>query len=123
MFARIVLALLVAAFPLASQGSWAWLSGSAISAFEDTDWTLLQETTRAAFDGADDGERRDWTNAATGNSGAVKPLLSFSAGGRQCRRLAFLALTRKNGRGVATHTLCDHGADGLVYLSPSEHPR
>lgn len=120
---RARLLLMTLLLPLAAEASWAWLGGAAVAALDDSDWTLLQATTRAAFADAEDGERRDWRNEASGNGGAVKPLLSFVDDGRRCRRMAFLVVTERNGRGVATHTLCAEETGGFGYLPPSEHPR
>jgi surface antigen len=109
--------------PASGLAAWGWLTSTVMSDFDEADWSRLEATTREAFDDAKDGERRDWSNPGSGNRGAVKPLLSFTQGGRPCRRMAFLSIGTRTGRGVATHTLCRDPDGALSYLPPSEHPR
>ncbi|MEE4382949.1 MAG: RT0821/Lpp0805 family surface protein [Pseudomonadales bacterium] len=103
-------------------GAFEWLRDSATGSFTEADWGLVRGTVEEAFANVEDGERRDWSNPDTGSRGAVKPLLSFRHEGLQCRRLAFLNVSERGGRGVVAYTLC-RGDDGaLRYLPRSEHP-
>lgn len=95
---------------------WGWMSGAAVNEFEDSDWEILKSTARSSLDSAADGEQVNWRNEATGNKGAMKAIMSFRHGGKDCRRMAFLNVSTAGQRGVANYNLCrqEDGTWGFV---------
>ena len=117
---RMALTVLVCVVGLAAASNasafWGWMSGAAANDFEDSDWEILKATARDSLDNASDGEQVNWRNEATGNKGAMKAIMSFRHGGKDCRRMAFLNVSNKGQRGVANYNLCrqDDGSWGFV---------
>lgn len=61
-------------------------SGDAYADLSGNDLRLAAATMQKALEAGPDGKRVDWANAATGRSGAVKPLRTYvSSGGYFCR--------------------------------------
>jgi surface antigen len=119
-YRRVACLLILVFFAAApAQAIWQWLEGTPAGDFEDSDWELLKDTARKSLNSAKDGERLDWNNQATGNHGAVKPIMSFTHDGLPCRRLAFLNMTARGDRGVSNYTLCRKADDTWEYVSDS----
>lgn len=93
-----------------------WMRNSAMADFTDSDMTILTAEVRRVLDSVADGERVDWRNDATGNRGALKPLMTFRYNDQECRRLAALNVSSKGKRGVVNYNLCrqDDGTWKLV---------
>ena len=101
-------------------GMWGWMRGAALGDFTDTDWEILKATAEQAFNEAADGERVDWRNEETGNSGAIKPLMTIQHELGQCRRVAFLNVSARGRRGVSTHSVCRQEDGTYKFVSDSE---
>ncbi|MEE4361468.1 MAG: RT0821/Lpp0805 family surface protein [Pseudomonadales bacterium] len=103
-----------------ARSNWAWMGGSAVLEFTDRDWEILKAEARRVLDEVDSGVRVDWRNEESGNSGAIKALMTFTHEGMTCRRLAFLNLSKKGVRGVSNYNLCRQDDGGWAFLSDSE---
>ena len=121
---RIAVLVLVSAISLTLSSNatafWGWMSGAAVNDFEDSDWDILKSTARTSLDSAADGEQVNWRNEATGNKGAIKVIMSFRHGGKDCRRMAFLNVSNKGQRGVANYNLCRLEDGTWAFLADSE---
>jgi surface antigen len=97
--------------------TWAWLQGSAISEFTDSDWEVFKrEGVKVLEDGAD-GVTVDWENPETGAHGSIKPLATFMYEGRPCRTTAFRNFSRRGTKGQSVQTVCLQ-SDGTWKLAP-----
>jgi surface antigen len=112
------LSLLIGASPAFS--NWAWMSGSAVLQFTDRDWEILKAEAIHVLDQVESGVRVDWRNDESGNSGAIKALMTFTHDGMTCRRLAFLNLTKDGARGVSNYNLCRQDGGAWLFVSDSE---
>lgn len=96
---------------------WAWLQGTAVSEFTDSDWAAFQQRARAALEDGADGVVVDWSNPETGTRGQIKPLATFMYEGRPCRTAAFRTITGRGTRGQSVYTVCQQ-EDGTWKLVP-----
>jgi surface antigen len=112
-------ALLLIAAPFA-HGNWAWMRGAAVTEFTKEDWDILQAEATRVLEEVESGVRVDWRNEETGNSGAIKALMTFEYQGQTCRRVAFLNLNRKGVRSVSNFNLCRQDDGAWAFVSDSE---
>jgi surface antigen len=82
------------------------MRGSAANEFKESDWDLFKAEMRQALEEGADGERFDWSNPKTGNSGSIRVLETTQAEGETCRKAAFRNVTAKGTRGQSVHYLC-----------------
>jgi len=99
---------------------WEWINDSAVSEFNDADWEILKSTARETLSNTPDGDQVNWKNEASGNRGAMKPLMTFSYDGHTCRRMAFLNVNHKGIRGVLNYNLCQQPDATWMFISDSE---
>ena len=109
--------LLLGLMPALSHAVWGWMRDSAIAEFTEQDWEMLKATTDDVLENAADGEQTNWKNAASGNRGAMKVIMSFQHQGLRCRRIAFLNITHTGTRGRANYNLCDQPDGSWKYLT------
>jgi surface antigen len=114
---------LLALTPLPGHAMWGWMTGAAVTDFNAQDWEILKREAQRALETVDSGVRVNWQNDASGNSGAIKPLMDFTHNGMTCRRVAFLTVTRKGMRGVANYNLCRQPDGEWGFVSDSEIAR
>jgi surface antigen len=78
----------------------------------DTD--IAMASVRETLDKAADGEKRTWSNPATGATGTITPRRSFVLDSLGCREVFFE--TRAGGvSGSSKWTLCKHGAEWKIH--------
>jgi surface antigen len=71
-----------------AQNSLGFLRDAPVGYFTPDDFVLMQTATSAVLTGTDRGITKSWHNPATGNSGSITLLASFtSTEGRDCKRL------------------------------------
>jgi surface antigen len=74
--------------PQAGAVNWMFLEYSPSSAFTEEDWHLVSELGERALESFSDGQTEEWNNPASGNSGSVTTVKSYTdADGRSCRQL------------------------------------
>lgn len=81
-----------------------WLGNQVGSALDENDRAAAARATRTAITQNPDGQATRWSNPATGNSGATRPLSTYqSADSRLCRDYETTVLVNgKTERGVGT---------------------
>jgi 17 kDa outer membrane surface antigen len=71
-----------------AQNSLGFLRDAPVGYFISDDFILMQTATSIVLSGTDRGISKSWHNPATGNSGSITLLASFtSTEGRDCKRL------------------------------------
>jgi len=115
-----LVALLVLLAAASAQAQYRWMRDTAARDFTEADWEILRAETRRTLEEVDSGVRVDWKNDATGNGGAIKPLMTFEHQGTTCRRVAFLNITSKGRRGQANYNLCRQEDGSWGFVSDSE---
>jgi len=118
--AIVAVGLLLALGTLSAQANWRWMRDSAASEFTDADWEILRSEALRVLDEVESGVRVNWENQATGNSGAIKALMTFEHQGKTCRRVAFLNVSSKGRRGQANYNLCREDDGRWGFVSDSE---
>jgi surface antigen len=82
-----------------------FMSKGPMAHFNEADMKLLDQALDRALAAAETGTAIDWSNAATGASGAITPLRAFEQGGRPCREVKVVNRHRQlESSGV--YTLC-----------------
>lgn len=66
----IVIALLIPGVPWAS--NWQWMKDTEVMSFDEQDWALLENTITQMLNQGSDGDKQQWQNPQTGNSGTVQ---------------------------------------------------
>jgi hypothetical protein len=108
---KTALVLLLVALSAPTQAvNWRWLEYSPVESFTEQDWELMMTTATQALDDLRDGESRDWSNAESGNRGAIKILASETTSTGACRT-ARIRNTSAASEGQSTFRLCRR-ADG-----------
>lgn len=116
----LLLAPLVLLGTIPVEAQYRWMRDKAVTEFTAADWDILRAETRRTLEEVESGVRVDWKNEATGNGGAIKPLMTFEHQGRTCRRVAFLNVSSKGRRGVANYNLCRQEDGTWGFVSDSE---
>ena len=116
----ILVALLVMLGGVPAEAQYRWMRDTAAREFTAADWDIVRAETRRTMEEVESGVRVDWKNEATGNSGAIKPLMTFEHQGRTCRRVAFLNVSSKGRRGQANYNLCRQDDGSWGFVSDSE---
>jgi surface antigen len=105
-----------------AQNSLAFLRDAPVGYFISDDFVLMQTATSTVLRGTDRGTTRSWRNPATGNSGSITLLASFtSTEGRDCKRLRVENHTEEIS-GSSTVKVCRF-ADGGWLLDSSAKPK
>lgn len=112
--------LLLTLLPFPAYAMWGWVRDAAVADFEESDWQILRTEARRVLEEVDSGVRVDWRNNETGNSGAIKALMTFTYNGMTCRRLALLNLSKRGIRGVFNYNLCRQEDGQWGFVSDSE---
>jgi hypothetical protein len=74
--------------PLPAQGNLGFLKDAPISRFKAEDFQLMRQAAATVLASGERTANQSWENTATGNSGLIEALASFSASdGRPCKRL------------------------------------
>ena len=82
-----------------------FMSKGPMAHFNEADMKLLNQALDRALAATDTGTAVEWSNAATGASGAITPLRAFDIGGRPCREVKAVNRHRQlESSGV--YTLC-----------------
>ena len=66
----VVIVLLLPGVPWAS--NWQWMKDTEVMSFDEQDWALLENTITQMLNQGSDGDRQQWQNPQTGNSGTVQ---------------------------------------------------
>ena len=103
---RILTLILLVVIAAPASAFWGWMRGSAANEFKESDWDLFKEEMRQALEDGADGERFDWSNPKTGNSGSIRILETAEVEGETCRKAAFRNVTAKGTKGQSVHYLC-----------------
>lgn len=52
--------------------NWQWMKDTEVKSFNEQDWALLDNTITQMLDQGSDGDKQEWQNPETGNSGSVQ---------------------------------------------------
>lgn len=79
-----------------AQGNLGFLRDSPMSYFNAEDTKLMRAAGIEVLDSTESGATKEWANPATGNSGLIKLLASFSApDGRACKQVEITSQAKK----------------------------
>jgi surface antigen len=91
--------------PLATAQNWRFLKDAPIGYFTPKDSELFKTNLRDALDNGKDGERRSWSNSASGAAGSATLEETLRQGDNVCRRVRLD--NHAKGHGGFTHkTFC-----------------
>jgi surface antigen len=98
-----------------------FLKDSAVSYFSDQDVEMMMKSADDALDDDDVRAKREWTNAASGNSGKAEVLKAFkNSAGASCKRLQFSHLVHNGVTGRSAYTFCKHADKWMIDSSGSK---
>ena len=102
-FAWIVAIALI--WPSANALAEHFLGKTAVSEFNDSDWSMLEKARDKALDTEPDGATISWKNPETKHWGTVTPVSTKHERGTICRRVAFVNHASKR-TGQSAFTYC-----------------
>lgn len=109
----ILLAGLAVSLPATAQ-NWRFLKDAPIAYFTTKDSELFKANLRDALDNGKDGERRSWSNNASGAAGSATLEETLRQGDNVCRRVRLDNAAKGHG-GFTRKTFCKHaGKDWQV---------
>jgi hypothetical protein len=107
--------------PAFGQSNMRFLLNTPVEKFNDEDFARLKAAALALLDHPSPGAKQSWDNAATGNSGTLTLLQSFStADGRECHKL-HIENHAKALNGASDMNVC-RGADHRWLMDPEAEP-
>lgn len=102
--ALILLTGVAASAPAIAQ-NWRFLKDTPITYFTPKDLELFKANLRDALDNGKDGERRSWSNGASGSTGSATLEETLHQGNNVCRRVRLDNATKGHG-GFTRKTFC-----------------
>ncbi len=87
-----------------------YLKYSPVANFSAEDFELLQTTGKKALKDNKDGERSEWANTDSKNSGSITPINSSTIDGMHCRKVRIENKTESKS-GSAIFTFCNVSGD------------
>ena len=85
--------------------NWQWLKDSPVMSFDEKDWKLLNNAIDQMLNEGADGDRRQWQNPQTGNSGSVQVVDTSNTDTGTCRNLV-ISNNSKPENGVTRLNFC-----------------
>ena len=107
--------------PAWGQGNMSFLLNTPVEKFNDEDFARLKAAALAVLEHPGPGAKQAWDNAATGNSGTITMLQSFTTeDGRECHKL-HIENHAKALSGASDMSVC-RGADRRWLMDPEAVP-
>jgi surface antigen len=103
-------------FPiLSSAQNLGFLKDSAVRHFDDQDVAMMMQNVDDALNDAITPTKREWKNAASGNSGRVEVLSAFkNSDSVVCKRARLSNVARNGITGSSAYTFCKHAQKWMI---------